>query len=142
MGMVNMPEFRANSLTTGIPEYDAFMNGTVFETLERKATALLHSETFKYATESKKYDLVSGIITQSRDEILDALDQGYVGTPNDVLVNERRKLLVYDQSLRADAKKALSILTEDRKLTLFQIELMRDWMEIEKKSRESAVKHF
>lgn len=139
LGMVNLPPFRADSFTTGVPEYDAFMNDTVYATLERKATGLINSPTFKKASPAAKLDMVNAIIKDARYEILDGLEHGYVSDPNAKLVNERRKLMVYDQSLRAEAKNALNIPTDDRKLNLFQIQLIRDWIEVEKKTRKSFV---
>lgn len=142
LGMVNLPPFRADSFTTGVPEYDAFMNDTVYATLERKATGLINSPTFKGASEAKKRDMVNAIIKDARYEILDSLEHNSVGSPNETLLNERRKIMVYDQSLRAEAKDALGITTDDRKLTLFQIQLIRDWIEVEKKSRQGELKQY
>ena len=139
LGMANLPPFRADSFTTGVPEYDAFMNDTIYPTLERKATGLLNGPTFKNASIAKKLDMVNMIIKDARYEILDAIEHNYVGDPNAMLLNERRKLMVYDQSLRAEAKQALGIKQEDRKLNLFQIQLIRDWIEVEKESRKNEV---
>lgn len=139
LGMVDKPPFRVNSFTSGVPEYDAFINDVVFNTLERKATQLLKSDIFKKAPMAAKRDMVEKLIRASRDEVLDMVESPYVGDQNGRLLNERRKLMVYDQSLRAEAKKALSISTKDRELTLFQIQLIRDWIEVNRKERNTLI---
>lgn len=139
LAIIDMPPFKANSFTTGMPEYDAFMNDEVFDTLERKASKLLKSPGWAKASAAKRRDLVRSMIKNARDEVLNSIEQPYVGNINPQLLNARRTLMAFDQSLRAEAKIALGIKTKDRDLTGFQIKLIKNWIENERESRKGTL---
>ena len=131
LGMVDKPAFRADSFTSGIPEYDAFLNKEITPLLEERAKRLLSNDIFLKAPKSAQIKMVDDMIRTTRTDILSLLEGRRVGDSEDRLLNERRKLLTKDRSARLRAKKALGITTEDHKLSLFEIEAIRRRMGLE-----------
>lgn len=131
LGQTNFPPFKMNSYTAN-PEYNAFINDRVFPILERKATNLLAGDYYKKAPTHVKRSMVTKILSDSRDEVLDLLDQGFVGGADERLINDRRKFSGLPEALRIEAKKALEITTSDRKLTPYQVEALNQWISLEK----------
>lgn len=132
LAMVDKPAFKADSFTSGNPQYDAFMNKEITPLLEQRAKALMKNEIFKKAPQSAKMKLVDNMLATTRDDILNLLEGHRIGDPEDRLINERRKLLTRDRAARRRAMKALGITTEEHKLSLFEIEAIRNRMAFEK----------
>jgi len=139
LGMTDLAPFTMDSMTTGVPEYDNFINGTIFPILERKAEALLDSDFFKSRPTHIKRRMVSKMLTTSRKEILENLEDGSLGSFQEYLFNERKNFMALDQAYRAEAKKALKIDVEDRKLTLEQIEKLSLWIDVVKELDDEFV---
>ncbi len=140
LGQTNFPPFKMDSFT-GNPEYNSFINNQVFPILERKATAMLASDYYKSAPTHVRRSMVTKVLKDARDEVLDSLDQGFVGGADDRLVNERRKFSTLPESLRVEAKIALGITTGDRKLTPYQLEALNQWIEIEKGDQKAFLEN-
>jgi hypothetical protein len=136
LGMVDKPPFRVDSFTSGIPEYDAFINREVTPFLDQRAEALLKNPRFMNAPQSLKIEMVDDMIKAARDEVLSQLEGRRIGDPEDRLMVERRNLLTRDRQARIRAKEALGITTEDHKLSLFEIEAIRRRIALEKEERE------
>jgi len=134
MGMVDKPPFRVDSFTSGVPEYDAFMNKEITPLLESRAAALLKNPTFIKGEQSLKIKMVDNLIQETRQDILDLLEDHRIGDPKERLLNERRKLLVMDRAARRRAMKALGITTDENKLSLYEIEVIRRRMDLEEDS--------
>lgn len=132
LGMVDLAPYRMDSLTTGVPEYDDFINGTIFPILERKAEAMLSSDLFMSRPKHIQREMVSKMLSESRKEVLDGLENGSLTNFEDYTFNERRKFMSLPQSYRAEAKKALRITTEDRDLSAEEVEMLQLWIEINK----------
>lgn len=131
LGMVDKPPFRADSFTSGIPEYDAFINKEITPMLEVRAARLLASDVFKKAPQSAKIKLVDNMLRTTRTDLLSMLEGHRIGDAEDRLDNERRKLLTGDRAARRRAMEALNIKTEEHKLSLFEIEAIRRRMDLE-----------
>jgi hypothetical protein len=136
LGLVDKPPFRADSFTSGVPEYDAFINQQVTPMLERRAESLLNNDIFMNAPKSMQIERVSGMIKEVQNEVLSMLEGRRIGDPEDRLMNERRKLLTRDRQARIRAKEALGITTDDHKLSLFEIEAIRRRMALEERTFE------
>lgn len=134
MGMVDKPPFRVDSFTSGVPEYDAFMNKEITPLLEQRAAELLKNPTFINGEQSVKIKMVDNLIQQTRQDVLSLLEGMRIGDPEERLLNERRKLLVLDRSARRRAMKALGITTDENKLSLYEIEAIRRRMDLEEDS--------
>jgi len=130
LGMVDKVPYKADSFTSGNPEYDAFINEHVNPILERRAVEMMKNPNFKSASKSVKIDLVDKLIKASRDEVLDALEGNTIGGPNEVLLRERAKLLTKSRSAIISAKKELGITTPNNKLTLYQIQIIKDQIKV------------
>jgi len=139
LGMTDLAPFTMDSMTTGVPEYDNFINGTIFPILERKSEALLESDFFKSRPTHIKRRMVSKMLTTSRKEILENLENGSLGSFQEYLFNERKNFMALDQAYRAEAKRALDIDVEDRKLTLDQIEKLSLWIDVVKELDDEFV---
>ncbi len=140
LGMVDMAPFKADSFTSGVPEYDDFINNSVFPILERKAQALLDSDFFKERPLSIKRVMVTDLIEEARKEVLTALENGALGDAEDVLYNKRREFVASNpQSYRAEAKKYFGITTDDRELTEEELSKLQAWIDINKELDETAV---
>lgn len=138
LAMVDKPEFKADSFTSGNAEYDAFINKHVTPLLEARAKALMQTDVFKNAPQSGKIKLVDNMLTLAKEDIVGMLEGRRIGDSEMLLVNERRKLLTRDRAARRRAMKALNITTEENKLSLFEIEAIRRYMDIEKEEYESV----
>lgn len=136
LGMVDKPPFRADSFTSGVPEYDAYINKEVTPLLDLRAEELLESEMFKKAPQSKKIKMVDDMLRWAKNDLLSLLEGGRIGDPEDRLNNERRKLLVKDRAARRRAMKELGITTEEHKLSLFEIEAIQRRMDLEEGEME------
>lgn len=131
LGMVDKPPFKADSFTSGVPEFDALMNKEITPILEAKAGALLKNHSFKSLPQSAKIDKVNQLINEARNEILSSFESTPLGDGKERLTLERRNLLTEDISSRIRAKKALGITTEDHKLSLYEIESIRTYIKVE-----------
>jgi len=129
LGMVNKAPFRVDSFTTGVPEYDNWMNEEVAPLLERESAALLKNKNFNKLPMSAKIDVVEKMIENTRNLVLDKLD-GSGGNPT--ILDARRKLLTMPSASRKRAKISLGINKPDHKLTLLEIEMIRKAIELEK----------
>jgi hypothetical protein len=136
LGMVDKPPYKADSFTSGVPEYDAFINKHVTPELERRAKGLLNNKHFLKAPQSIKIELVNTMIQEARDQILSDLDGYRIGDNADRLTTERMKLLTRDRQARVRAKRELGITTDDHKLSLFEIEAIRRYIDFEKGTLE------
>lgn len=138
LAMVDKPPYKADSFTSGNPQYDAFMNKSITPLLEERANALMKTDLFKSAPQSAKIKLVDNLLATTRDDVLGLLEGGRIGDREDQLTNERRKLLTSDRSARRRAMKALGIVTAEHKLSLFEIDAIRRRMDLEKDSFEAV----
>lgn len=140
LGKVDMAPFKADSFTSGVPEYDDFLNNTVFPILERKAESLLESEFFNGRPLSIQRVMVNDMLKEARKEVIDALENGFLGNMDEVLFNERKKFVASTpQAYRAEAKRYLGITTEDRELSFEEMEMLQSWIDINKDLDEVAV---
>ncbi len=130
LGMSNLPPWKQDSYDKD-PDYNAFVDDNIFPLLEARAMAMLKSPAFMNKSPASRQALVMNMMSEARDDLLNMLDQGYVGGPNEILINNRRLLLKRPRNLVADAKKALGFTTEDRKLTQFQIEALQHWIDLQ-----------
>lgn len=142
LGMVDLAPYRMDSLTTGVPEYDDFINGTIFPILERKAEAMLDNEIFMSRPAHIKREMVSKMLSEARKEIIDNIEDGSITDADAYAYNERRKFLALPQAYRAEAKKALGIKTEDRDLSPLEVEQLTLWIEINKELDEVLPKEY
>lgn len=140
LGMVDKPPFRAESFTSGVAAYDAFINKNVTKRLESEAARLLKTEAFLKAPKSLQIEMVDGLIQAVRADLVGLLEGGYLGNQDDRLINERRKLMVMDRQARARAKEALDITVRDNKLTMYQIEAIKNWIALEKEQTRQLVR--
>jgi hypothetical protein len=131
LALVDKPPFRVDSFTSGIPEYDAFMNQQVSPLLERAAKNLLENEFFMRAPKTRQMAEVNRIIEQTRKDVLNLLEGHRIGDDEDRLNDLRRRFLLKDRSARLRAKKALGITAEDHKLSMFQIESLSNYMDLD-----------
>jgi len=142
LGMVDMPTYKADSFTTGVPEYDDFLNNTVFRILERKAQAMLDNEFFRERPLSVKRVMVADMLKEARNDIISGLENGSLGEQEDRLFNLRRKFIASNpQSYRAEAKKYFGITAEDRELTSDDLYRLQAWIDINKSLDETLVKN-
>lgn len=125
LGMVNKAPFKAESFTSGNPQYDDFMNQHIQPILEREATNLLNNEMFKGLPMAMKMKQVDAMLEASKNEVLASLETSGKGGVGDRLLNERRKLLVLPKQDRLQAKKDLGITTPDHKLNETQIRIIK-----------------
>jgi len=132
LGMVNKAPFRVDSFTTGVPQYDNWMNEVITPILEREANALLSSEAFQKMSMSAKIDVVERMLDGARKEVLTSLEGIGPRGKNETLLNERRKLMSIPRAARARAKSELNIATPDHKLNMVEIELIRKKIELER----------
>jgi hypothetical protein len=130
--MVNKAPFRVDSFTTGVPQYDNWMNEVITPILEREANALLSSEAFQKMSMSAKIDVVERMLDGARKEVLTSLEGIGPRGKNETLLNERRKLMSIPRAARARAKSELNIATPDHKLNMVEIELIRKKIELER----------
>ena len=143
LGMTDMAPFRMDSFTTGNPEYDDFINDTIFPVLERKAQAMLEGDFFASRPVSVKREMVSKMLTEARKEVLDGLENGNLGGYEGLLRNAQRKFVAANpQAYRAEAKKALGIDKKDKDLTFDEIDLLESWIEINKELDDYAVESY
>lgn len=140
LGMADMAAFRMDSFTTGVPEYDDFINNTIFPILERKAEAMLENKFFMDRPASIKREMITKMLTESRKDILDGLENGSLGETEDYIYNERRKFLSLPQAYRAEAKKYFGIETDDRDLSLQEIERLELWIDVNKELDDELAK--
>jgi hypothetical protein len=131
LGMVDKPPYKADSFTSGNPEYDAFINKHVTPLLEAKASSLLKNEVFLKSPMSVKMKIVDAKIKEARDEVLNLLEGRRIGDNDDRLIDLRRKLLVKDRAARQRAMEALGISTPERKLSRYEIEAIERYMDVE-----------
>lgn len=141
LGMVDKPSFKADEFTTGLPEYDNMINDLIFGTLERKSEALLESKFFSESSMPRKRAMVDKMLQESKKEVLEAIELGYLGEPEDALLNEKRKFLKLPQVYRAEAKKYLGIEAEDKDLTMEQIEVLTSWIKINRELDNTFIEH-
>ena len=134
LGMVDMPPFRADTYTSGNAEFDAMMNSYISSHLEAGAKSLLEQESFKSAPQSLKIKMVNQLITDTERQLLSALDGRVVGDDNDRLLVGRRNFLTHSRGERIRARKALGITTPDHKLTQYELDMMRLYMQAENES--------
>lgn len=129
MGQVDQPPFKMDSFTSGDPEYDDFMNQVIEPILNREAQRLLNSDTFNTAPMLAKMKLIDQMLEASKQEVLSNLENGTVGGENDLLVYERRKLLVLSTTDVILAKRALGITMDNHKLNMTQIDMIKKQIE-------------
>jgi tetratricopeptide (TPR) repeat protein len=138
LAMVDKPAFKADSFTSGNAQYDAFINKHVTPLLEARAKALMETDVFKKAPQSGKIKLVDDMLSLARQDVVGLLEGRRIGDAEMLLVNERRKLLTRDRAGRRRAMKALNITTDENKLSLFEIEAIRRYMDFEKEEYKSV----
>jgi hypothetical protein len=140
LALVDKPPFRADSFTSGVPEYDAYINKEVTPFLEREATRLLNLDRFTRLPKSRQIEEVDKMLKQAENELVAKVEGGYLGNENDRLINERRKLLTRDKQARIRAKNALNISTDDHRLTMYQIEAIRRYIDLEREESKMIQK--
>lgn len=131
LGMVNKQPFRVDSFTSGNAEYDAFINKNVTPLLEVEAQKLLKDFIFMKAPMSVKMERVGQTIENTRATIVELIEGNYLG-PDARILNERRKLLAMPAAQRFRAKQSAGIETDDKNLSLLEIEEIRIHMELDK----------
>jgi hypothetical protein len=82
------------------------------------------------------------MLTEARKEVISGLEDGYINDADAYAANERRKFMALPQSYRAAAKKALKITTEDRELTVEEVDMLKLWIDVNKELDDSVVKEF
>jgi len=131
LGLVDKPPFRADSFTSGVPEYDAYIKKNITPALESAAESLLTNKVFQGLPKSRQIEEVDKMLKRVEDELLAMIEGGYLGDQNIMLINERRKLLTRDRQARIRAKNALKITTKDHRLTFYQIEAIKTYLDLE-----------
>lgn len=139
LGMVDKPPYKAENFTSGVPEYDAFVNKRVTPLLDNAADRMMNNSVFKAAPQSVQIKMVDSMIRNARTELLSLLDGGVIGDEKDVLVRERGRFMVRDRPARRRAMKELEITTPEHKLSLFQMEAIRRRMDLEKEIIEDSM---
>jgi hypothetical protein len=139
LGMVNKAPFKADSFTSGNPEYDDWMNQNVNPILEREASRLMNNEVFMALPMAGKMREVDLMLTAARNEVLAHLDTS--GGKEDQLINERRKLLILPKNDRNAAKEELGITTPDHKLNSTQIRLIKNKMKMNEKMYKEKIRN-
>jgi hypothetical protein len=131
LGQVDKPPFLVDSFSSGVPEYDAFINQHVQPLLEQRAADLLENPMWKGASQSLKIDMVDKMLSYAEKDVLAMLEGRQVGGMEERLNRERAKLLSKDRNLRRRAIKALGITNPEHKLSLYEIEAIRRYMDYE-----------
>lgn len=139
LGMVNKAPFKADSFTSGNPEYDDWMNQNVNPILEREAIRLMNNEMFMALPMAGKMREVDLMLTAARNEVLAHLETS--GGKEDQLINERRKLLILPKNDRNAAKEELGITTPDHKLNSTQIKLIQTKMKMNEKMYKEKIRN-
>ena len=132
LGMVDKPPYLAESFSSGNAEFDAYVNKEITPLLESRATELLNNPFFKNLKQSQKIERVDNLLSMTQADLLNILEGGLIGGNEDRLLLARRNLLTGPKPARIRAKKELGITTADRKLSLFEIESIRRFMDVEK----------
>jgi len=131
LGMVDKPPYLAESFTSGIPEYDSFVNEELFPMLEQRAKSLLRNEAFKKLPKSRQIKMVDDLLKQTKNDINTMLEGYQIDGVDERVINERRKLLILDSSARNRAKESLGIRTPDHQLSIEQIDAIKRYIDLE-----------
>ena len=123
--MTNKPIWTVQE-RTGIPEWDHVMNSVATPMLEEYATYLLKSKLWKEGNMRTREHLVETMLTTIKKRVRDSIASG---SDAGDLLNQRRKFLPLDESLRAKAKAALDIRVDDRDLTEYQIMMLKQYID-------------
>jgi hypothetical protein len=118
------------------------MNDTIFPELERVATNILDSPLFKAMPPYKKRQFVQDQIAKARDRIVDQLEEGLIGSPDDRLAMSRRNLMLRPKGAVVHAKEALEITTPNNQLTQFQIDAILHAIEMQRDLEKAYEEQF
>jgi len=138
LGMVNKAPFKADSFTSGDPEYDDWMNQNVQPLLEREATRLMNNKMFMGLPMAGKMREVDTMLSNARAEVLSYLETS--GGKEDKLIAERAKLLARPKYEREKAKEDLGIKTPFNKLNSAQIKMIQTKMKLNEKMYEKGIR--
>lgn len=125
LAMTNKPIWTVQE-RTGIPEWDHVMNSVATPMLEEYATYLLKSKLWKEGNMRTREHLVETMLTTIKKRVRDSIASG---SDEGDLLNQRRKFLTLDESLRAKAKAALDIRVDDRDLTEYQLMMLKQYID-------------
>jgi hypothetical protein len=135
LAMVDKPPYLADSFTSGVPEYDAFINKEVTPLLEYRARELMSKPVFKDAPKSAQIEQVNRMLSETQAEIVFMLEGKHIGTDEERLLNEKRKFFVsVGRAARRRAMKALGIDKKEADLTAYEMEAIRRYSELEEES--------
>jgi hypothetical protein len=127
LARANISPWTANE-RTGIPEWDTIMNEVVTPLLNNRARELMDTPIYQNANQRTRERLTRTLLTEVKREVRTAL--GEQGSPNQVLRREQSRFLSLPESLRLQGKAAFGWRDiDDRDLTLYQIEILRIWIE-------------
>ena len=132
LGMVNLPAYLLDSKTAD-PEFDMFMNETIFPMLDERASNLMESELFKKSSPQEKFTRVQDMITEAEKDSRDLLDKGFIDGSQ--LANDRRKWSLLPLVDRNEAKEEFNISKEDKDLSQKEMDAMK-WYIQQKKAFE------
>jgi hypothetical protein len=140
LGMVDKAPYKAESFTSGVPEFDSYVNKHITPLLDRKADLLLKNPLFLKAPQSKRIEMVDTIINNAERELMSLLDGGRIGDADDRLVRERAKYMTRDRQARKRAMKELEITVPEYKLSLTEMETLRRLMDLDKDETKRSLR--
>lgn len=130
LGMVDKPPYLAESFTSGNAEFDAFVNAEITPALEARAKSLLNNKDFMRLSQKEKIAKVDTLISGLQAEIADQLEGRMIGTDNKRMLALRRNYLTLPKQERNKAKAKMGITTKDSRLSEYEIEAIRRYMDV------------
>lgn len=126
LGSIGLPPYLVDSRTAD-PEWDLFLNETIFPLLNERAGRLMNSELYKNSTPEMKFSRAEDMFKQAKKDAIEILENGHID--GSVLANARRKWSLLPKDSRNRAKEHFGITGRDSDLTLRQIDAMRQYMD-------------
>lgn len=126
LARANIAPWTANE-RSGIPEWDAIMNEIVTPTLNLRARALMETPAWRDANQRTRERMARLLLTTVKREVRNWVETR--GDYNQYLRNEQQRYQSLPESLRIQAAAALDIEGSERNYTLYQIEMLRAWIE-------------
>ena len=125
LGMVNKLPWSVQE-RSGIPEWDALYNEMVTPKLNFYATQLMSQERWKQASLSSRTRMVDLMLTQVREEVNTFVETELGASAN--ILKMRKDYVRLPVTIRNEAKTALGIDVDDRELSMFQIQMLTQYV--------------
>jgi hypothetical protein len=138
--MVSLPPFIMDK-RSAVPAFDHFVNEEVAPILNNRAAQALRDPVFQGMPQNEKVKYVRDMLTSVRKEVIQNLGDGGIGGLQDQLNYERSKWSGLSSAEREIAKMKMGITTPDNELSLMQIQVLREYIENEKKFRQYLIEN-